>query len=245
MHQLFCSSYRKPNSRFQLFQESRKRDGLAESLYLGCSVCGHQNFLQTSKRLGEAFEVNRRSVISSHQWGRAGLVKFFAGMELPPPVIKKAYNQHMIQIEKTAVDNAEKQMCEAAERLKEIIASEEPDDMVEVNGHTVAKVAVTVDGTWQKRGHSSKIGVVFVIAVKTGEILDYEVRSLICQECSSHEQWDKLLPAYLEWKESHRPQCQVNHEGSSEEMEAQGAVEIFGRSIEKRGLMYCVCWRWR
>ena len=86
---------------------------------------------------------------------------------------------------------------------------------------------------------------VFVIAVKTGEILDYEVRSLICQECSSHEQWDKLLPAYLEWKESHRPQCQVNHEGFSEEMEAQGAVEIFGRSIEKRGLMYCVCWSWR
>jgi len=36
----------------------------------------------------------------------------------------------------------------------------------------MAKVAVTVDGTWQKRGHSSKIGVVFVISMAAGEILE-------------------------------------------------------------------------
>ena len=39
----------------------------------------------------------------------------------------------------------------------------------------IANVSVTVDGTWQKRGYSSKIGVVFVISVEMGEILDYEV----------------------------------------------------------------------
>ena len=37
-----------------------------------------------------------------------------------------------------------------------------------------------VDGTWQKRGHTSKIGVVFVICVQTGEVLDYSVKCLVC-----------------------------------------------------------------
>ena len=58
---------------------------------------------------------------------------------------------------------------------------------MEIDGQSVCKVAVSIDGTWQKRGHSSKIGVVFAVSVMTGEIIDYEVKSLICKECSSKE----------------------------------------------------------
>ncbi len=50
-----------------------------------------------------------------------------------------------------------------------------PDDIEMDGGEMIANVSVTVDGTWQKRGYSSKIGVVFVISVEMGEILDYEV----------------------------------------------------------------------
>lgn len=138
-------------------------------MYLVCSSCHCRTPLKTSKRLGGkgggAHEVNRRSVLSSHQWGLAGLTKFCAGMELPPPVSKKAYNQHMKQIEKIAVDNAETLMCKAAERLRNLVSNENADDMVDIDGHAVAKVAVTIDGTWQKRGHSSKIGVIFAVSV--------------------------------------------------------------------------------
>ena len=167
-----CSLCRDPGSKLQLVQENSKRDGLAETLYLICSSCHCRTPLKTSKRLGGkgggAHEVNRRSVLSSHQWGLAGLTKFCAGMELPPPVSKKAYNQHMKQIEKIAVDNAETLMCKAAERLRNLVSNENADDMVDIDGHAVAKVAVTIDGTWQKRGHSSKIGVIFAVSVKTG-----------------------------------------------------------------------------
>jgi len=52
-------------------------------------------------------------------------------------------------------------MCEAAERLTQLVSSEEEDSVVEINGQKATKVAVSIDGTWQKRGHSSKIGVVF------------------------------------------------------------------------------------
>ena len=50
-------------------------------------------------------------------------------------------------------------MQDAARRLREKVATQQPDDMVD----GVASGAVTVEGTWQKRGHSSKIGVISVI----------------------------------------------------------------------------------
>ena len=33
-------------------------------------------------------------------------------------------------------------------------------------------IITSVDGTWQRRGHNSKTGVVFVISILTGEVLD-------------------------------------------------------------------------
>ena len=67
----------------------------------------------------------------------------------------------------------------------------------------------------------------------TGEIINYEVKSLICKEHT-----DKTSADYLSWKESHASHCEVNHVGSSEEMESSGAVSIFRRSIEKKKLIY-------
>ena len=98
--------------------------------------------------------------------------------------------------------------------------------------------SVTVDGTWQKRGHTSKIGVVFVISVDSGEILDYEIKSLFCRECQKHEGQDKESLPYKSWKTKHDPHCHINHEGSSGAMEKAAAIEMFSRSIEKRGLKY-------
>ncbi|XP_065051289.1 uncharacterized protein LOC135680963 [Rhopilema esculentum] len=99
-------------------------------------------------------------------------------------------------------------------------------------------VAVTVDGTWQKRGHSSRVGVVFVISVRTGQVLDYVIKSLFCHECKSHEKDDKDTAKYKNWHQKHVGHCHINHEGASGNMEVDGAVEIFTRSIEKRFSKY-------
>ena len=90
----------------------------------------------------------------------------------------------MKKIQKSSINNAEQLMCDAAERLTNLVSSEEEDCVVEINGQKTTKVAVSMDGTWQKRGHSSKIGVVFAVSVRIGEVLDYEVKSLIL----SHDQ---------------------------------------------------------
>lgn len=43
---------------------------------------------------------------------------------------------------------------------------------------------------------------------------------------------------YINWVESHGPKCTANFDKSSKAMEAQGAVHVWGRSIEKHSLQY-------
>ena len=47
---------------------------------------------------------------------------------------------------------------------------------------------------------------------------------------------NKESDEYKTWKDGHI--CQINHHGSSEEMEAAAAIEIFSRSIDQRNLKY-------
>ena len=81
----------------------------------------------------------------------------------------------------------EKYLNDAAQRLILHTIAENPGNIEVTDKDTlIAKVGVTVDGTWQKTGHSSKMCVVFVISIDTGEVLDYNVRSLFCHECTSN-----------------------------------------------------------
>jgi hypothetical protein len=95
-------------------------------------------------------------------------------MNILLPVAKEAYKKHILQIEKATKSNAEAEMKDAAKGLREDF-DRHPNDIEMDGGEMIANVSLTVDGTSQKRGYSSKIGVVFVISVEMGEILDYEV----------------------------------------------------------------------
>ena len=119
--------------------------------------------------------MNVRSVFASTTIGRKGVAKMCGLLDLPRPVGSKPCKCEII-------------MRNAAKKLTEITRCDNPDDIFVDDNHTIiTKVAVTVDGTWQRRGHCSKIGVVFVISVITGEVLDYVVKSLVCHECIYHQ----------------------------------------------------------
>lgn len=49
---------------------------------------------------------------------------------------------------------------------------------------------------------------------------------------------DQESPEYQQWKVKHEGRCEINHKGSSGEMEAVAAVEMFGRSLCHRKLKY-------
>ena len=93
-------------------------------------------------------------------------------------------------------------------------------------------LAVSVDGSWQKRGHKSLNGIVSVISVDTGKVLDVQCLSKFCHGCL------KVEPCDTEAVIKHRSVCLKNHIGSSGAMEAEGLKQIFKRSKEKYGVRY-------
>jgi hypothetical protein len=86
-------------------------------------------------------------------------------------------------------------------------------------------LSVAVDGSWQKRGHTSLNGIVSVTSFDTGKVLDVSILSKHCK-----------CPQKL--KNKHEANCTANYVGTSGGMEVAGVVEIFQRSIEKHGVKY-------
>ena len=75
-------------------------------------------------------------------------------------------------------------MKEAADRAILFALENNPDGITEVSptGDIIGHIAVSVDGSG-KRGHCSKTGVVFVMSVDTGEVIDYELKTIFCRVC--------------------------------------------------------------
>ena len=109
------------------------------------------------------------------------------------------------------------------------------------NSDDVLDAAVSFfDGTWAKRGFTSLTGVVFAIAVDTGEVLDYHVPSKECRKCSLKKSQCQSDEEFEEWQTEHLAlnQCDVNFNGSSPAMEAKGATVLWSRSIQQHNLRY-------
>ena len=100
-------------------------------------------------------------------------------------------------------------------------------------------IGVTVDGTWQKRGFSSLNGVVAVISITNGKVLDVESMSRHCKSCMINAPMKNADPKrYESWRIQHEPTCNINYIGSAPNMESTGALSIFKRSLENYGLRY-------
>ncbi|GFX29974.1 uncharacterized protein TNCV_2616861 [Trichonephila clavipes] len=84
-------------------------------------------------------------------------------------------------------------------------------------------LAVAVDGSWQKRGFSSKNGLVTVTSVDTSKVIDVEVFSKHC-----------ICPN----KTKHLQNCKRNFECYSGKMEVAGALSIFQRSQSLYNVRY-------
>ncbi|GFX10185.1 uncharacterized protein TNCV_1865831 [Trichonephila clavipes] len=100
---------------------------------------------------------------------------------------------------------------------------ERVNEAVIENEHNKNK-AIALDGTWQKRGHTSKNGVVTATSLDNGKVIDLECLSKYCFECkSTNKTCDN---------------CQVNYHGFSAGMESEGALRIFSRSLPNYNVRY-------
>ena len=100
---------------------------------------------------------------------------------------------------------------------------------------TITDCDVSIDGSWQRRGHASLNGFVSAIERVTDKIIDVDVMTKDCRSC---KYWSgkESEAGYDDWVRSHK--CSMNHDGSSGSMESEGAIRIFNRSIANYKLRY-------
>ena len=100
--------------------------------------------------------------------------------------------------------------------------------------------AVSFDATWHRRGHYSNQGFAAAIEIDSGKILDYILYERLCNKC--HRWTDELKidkpEEYNEFWAKHSSECPANFSGTSQSMESEAALAIWGRSVEKHNLAY-------
>ena len=222
-----CSSCK--SGTIDLIEKSRQ--GLGSFLVLKCSnmECQEEHEIPSCKKT-QFFDVNRRSVLAVWRigHGHAGLKKFCGIMDLPPPISEANFRRHqramLAASQKVAVDSMET----AAEELRK----DNPD----------GEVAVTFDGTWQRRGFSSLFGVFVCISWLTGRVLDFCVSSKYCATCSSWnwklERGKASKDEHGQWMTDHAQSCSVTTQRSSPGMESEAARTLWVRSEERCHLKY-------
>ncbi|PFX11246.1 hypothetical protein AWC38_SpisGene25147 [Stylophora pistillata] len=162
-------------------ENTASRYGLMSDLSIHCNSCDESTPWQTSPNLakkGKSFDVNRRAVYHSIETGSGyeGLSSFCAIMNMPC-LSRAAYYKQVDVILEALESEAKEELKGAGQRLRKLIMEENGIS----DSTTIIDAAVSFDGTWAKRGFTSLTGVVFVISIDTGEVLDYHVMSKSCR----------------------------------------------------------------
>lgn len=216
----------------------REKMGLSQKLSVFCTSCDWKKQLFSSpqvvdgKKGNNRHEVNLRTVMAFREIGKgyASIVQFCSVMNMPPPFNKKVYNRINELLHEAYQSVATESMQRNAKEIKDIVG---PCS----SNNNVYDCDISLDGTWQKRGHASLNGVVSAVSKDTKKVIDFQVMSKFCRACEIHQRQKKTDPiAYSIWKNSHS--CKINHKGSAGAMEAMGAIEIFRSSLQRYSLRY-------
>ena len=92
----------------------------------------------------------------------------------------------MKKVSSSSVEEAEKSLQKSAKNVKIFLRQNCADFAEKDIDYNIYDFSVSVDGTWQKwYGFLSLLGVMYLMSMETGEVLDYLVKSEICFECKA------------------------------------------------------------
>ena len=218
----------------------KSKRGFCLNFQLWCEFCNTKvsdfetstecNKKYTNKTTGRGVStVNLRMVIGFREFGKglASIQTFARCMNMPNPMTKKNYSNINQILHEKYTEAANESTFQAAQ-----------ETVILLNGSLTdiaTNCQVSIDGTWQKRGHASINGVVTLMSRENGKCIDTYVFSKSCKGC---QYWSKRKndSEYNEWNLNHK--CLANHDKASGVMESAGAVKMFARSIEKNKLRY-------
>ncbi|GFU55050.1 uncharacterized protein TNCV_425571 [Trichonephila clavipes] len=159
------------------------------------------------------YEVNTRLAYAMRSVGKGeAAAKVFCGVMNLPPLPKRFYESLH------ALNNATEKVAKVS------MALAAAETLSFNNGNP--NVPVAIDGTWQKRGHTSLNDVVTAVSVDTGKVVDAEI---LWRKCSCH--FNSNL---------HSDECSANYLGNSGGMEVEKVhfSRIFNRLEVLHNLRY-------
>lgn len=127
----------------------------------------------------------------------------------------------------------------AREAVRKAHIEEDPS----LTNQDVIDVAVSFDGSWPKRGHTSLIGFGAVVDILTGLVVDFELVSKYCHMCCVRaDEYGEGTATFLAWKKKHEElgECNINFDGSSNAMEKEVAGILWRRSEQECKMRYTV-----
>ena len=204
--------------------DTTRKMGLAQQMKLEC-CCGWIRTIYSSPRIKDddksRFDINIRTIIAFREIGKgqSAIETFCSHMNMPPPITMMSYTEIKNEIHPYYVKAADESMQQAAETVHKGVLTD---------------IDASFDGTWQRRGFASLNGVVTCIERVNDKVIDVEVKTKTCPQCTHWTLRKKDTPEYKEWETNHAENCLINFHGSASSMENTGAVDIFVRSIERR-----------
>lgn len=176
--------------------------GLAVKLVLKCANCGDVSAAWSSPRVdGESkakpFAINVLGARAMQSTGKqqTAFNDVFSSMNISSRGLHNKTWQSYVKTKLTpaAVRASQKVTADCARSVRQLYA--------ELDLANPGNIAVSYDGSWMTRGHSSHIGVGTVIELFTGLVLDYVVLSNFCAGCERAPK--ESDPSYEEWKAKH------------------------------------------
>ena len=107
--------------------------------------------------------------------GHTSAKKFCTLINMPHPPAAKNYTKISSVITTCMRSMAKDSMSQAAEEVRNLKGQNDCNETETVD------CGISCDGTWQKRGFSSRNGCVTAICVDTGKVLDVEALSQACK----------------------------------------------------------------
>lgn len=215
-------------------------DAFENTITVKCQRCGLQK-KSTQETLAETERRKKTAVYKTNiglvylsiidDFGLAGLRRLLGLLGMPSIGKYKYYRRLRYNVDamKTHLKTMQGKVHQSIRKYYEEHTSNVPDE------DGVLNIDILYDGSWVKRGHTSKVGIGVIIEVCTGFVVDYEVLSKHCFHCSRQEGKLKAKKITEEefrtWNTTHERVCTRNYEGTSGGMEAKGSTRMFGRSL--------------
>ena len=227
-------------SKSSLVAKHLSERGFQCKIQLFCIACeAVNNECYSSPEERNSIDINERMTNAFLDMGAgySGLEKF--GTELNMNIISERTFTKYVDI---AYNESKELQKEARKFTLQAVRKTHIEADPSLANEDILNIAVSYDGSWHTRGHSSNIGMGIVIDILTGFVLDYVILSKYCSLCTVME---KRLPnehEFDDWVKIHKEsgKCEANFTGSSGAMEAHAAEILWKRSVETCKMRYIV-----